>query len=225
MPKKIPKKSAKNRKIFEVDLDTLSQPAIQRIMRRAGIKRISKSTYDDIRTLTNTYLITILHKVIVFTTHNNRRTVQLVDLQAALQSCGIELAAGINPNSKKTRDLQSCNSRGVSGPSKKKPSVKSSSKVLDKPRRYRPGTRAMQNIRFQQKNSDCLAIPKKIFERLIRAIVYVLTKDAELRFSPEVFSLLQLTTETYLIEVCEDAYKCTIHANRDTLQSKDIWLA
>lgn len=219
-----------NRKVFELDLESLSQPALQRIMRRSGVKRISKDTYINLRNITSDYMTLILKKVLVFTQHNGRRTVQLSDLHLALRSYGIELAAGINPNSKKTRDLQSCNSRGVSGPSKKKKTEPKDTKsdtsdTSDKKsHRFRPGTRAMQNIRFQQKNSDCLAIPKKIFERLVRAIVYIITDDSELRFSPEVFSLLQLVVETRLIEICQDAYVCTLHAKRDTLQSKDIEL-
>lgn len=45
------------------------------------------------------------------------------------------------------------------------------------------------------------------------------------RITSESLSALQESAETYLIQLFEDSYACTVHRNRLTLAVKDIWLA
>jgi len=92
-------------------------------------------------------------------------------------------------------------------------------------RRYRPGTRALMEIRRYQRNTDLL-IPKMPFSRVIREIAQslrVTTKD--LRFQSSAIMCLQEAAEAFLVTLFEDSVLCAIHAKRVTLMPKDMDLA
>nr|QBK85672.1 MAG: histone-like protein [Marseillevirus LCMAC101] len=212
-------KVQKRRRILRDNIQGITKPALQRLCHRAGIKRISDDMYEILRDSIKTYMERILHKTVIFTEREQRRTVKVKDLEAALNMTGIYLAAGLNSNTSKSKTFQSCNSVGKSGPTKK--TVKKNEEGgVKKPHRFRPGTKAIRSIRYQQKFSECLAIPKVNFERLVREICQEY-KD-ELRFSEGVFELLQLVVEEYIVVLCKDAYSCAIHAERTTIKAKDI---
>ena len=216
----------KHRKILRDNIQGITKPALQRLCHRAGIKRISGDIYVPLRDNIKIYMEKILQKVVVFTERENRRTVKVKDLEAALNMMGIYLAAGLNNNTSKSKTFQSCNSVGKSGPTKKTVPKQSEeinkvgNPIVKKPHRFRPGTKAIRSIRYQQKFSECLAIPKVNFERLTREICQEYKED--LRFSEGVFELLQLVVEEYIIGLCKDAYSCAIHAERTTIKARDI---
>ena len=212
------RKVLKRRKILRDNIQGITKPAIQRILRRAGVKRISGIIYEEIRGILKSYLINIISGIVIFTEHERRKTVQKKDLELALDIRGIELAAGLNAHAKKTASLQSSNSRGKSG-------LKSAHKLeskSDKKHRFKPGTVALRNIRYQQKYSDCLAIPKFNFSRLVREIAQDFKSN--IRFSGGVIDLLQLVTENHLVNLCSFANLCAIHVGRETLFPKDLQL-
>jgi histone H3 len=91
-----------------------------------------------------------------------------------------------------------------------------------RPHRYRPGTRALQEIRRYQKTTDLL-IRKLPFQRLVRQIAADFKKD--LRFQSAAILALQEASEAYLISLFEDTNLCAIHAKRVTIMPKDLQLA
>ena len=92
-----------------------------------------------------------------------------------------------------------------------------------KPRRYRPGERALREIRFYQRNTDLL-IRRLPFARLVREVqTYFFRKPY--RWQAEAMSALQEAAEAHLVGLFEDANLCTIHAKRVTIMPKDIQLA
>lgn len=93
---------------------------------------------------------------------------------------------------------------------------------LKKPRRYRPGTVALREIRKYQKSCDLL-IQKIPFQRLVREI----SQDfkSELRFQSLAILALQEAAEAYLVGLFTDTNLCAIHAKRVTIQPKDLQLA
>lgn len=93
---------------------------------------------------------------------------------------------------------------------------------IKKPRRWRPGTRALQEIRKYQKSTDLL-IRKLPFQRLVREISQELRAD--LRWQTPAIMALQEATEAFLVSLFEDANLCAIHAGRVTLMDKDLMLA
>ena len=90
-------------------------------------------------------------------------------------------------------------------------------------RRYRPGEKALREIRFYQKNTELL-IRRLPFARLVREVqTYFFRK--EYRWQAEAMLALQEAAEAHLVGLFEDANLCTIHAKRVTVMPKDIQLA
>lgn len=93
---------------------------------------------------------------------------------------------------------------------------------LKKPRRYRPGTVALRQIRKYQKSTDLL-IRKLPFQRLVREIAE--DRRPGLRFQSTAILCLQEAGESYLTGLFEDTNLCAIHAKRVTIFPKDMQLA
>ena len=94
-----------------------------------------------------------------------------------------------------------------------------------KPRKYRPGTVELQEIRRYQWSTELL-IRRAPFNHLVRELVHDLRYGGHvLRISPAAITALQEVTEAYLILLLEDTNLCTIHAKHVTIMPKDIQLA
>nr|XP_046231136.1 histone H3-like centromeric protein A isoform X2 [Scatophagus argus] len=95
--------------------------------------------------------------------------------------------------------------------------------VSPKKRRFRPGTKALMEIRKYQKSTDLL-LRKGPFSRLVREVCQSFSREA-LRW--QVFALLALqeAAEAFLVMLFSDANLCAIHAKRVTLFPRDIQLA
>lgn len=94
----------------------------------------------------------------------------------------------------------------------------------DKPkRRYRPGEKALREIRFWQRNTD-LCIRRLPFARLVKEVQGMFSRK-EYRWQANAMIALQEAAEAHLVSLFEDAYLCSIHAKRVTLMVKDIQLA
>jgi len=89
--------------------------------------------------------------------------------------------------------------------------------------RYRPGTKALKEIRRFQKSTELL-IPKLPFSRLIREICTKMVAP-DYRFQTLAILALQEAAEAYLITLFEDCVLCAIHAKRVTVMTKDMALA
>ncbi|RXG68887.1 histone H3, partial [Armadillidium vulgare] len=87
-----------------------------------------------------------------------------------------------------------------------------------KPRRYRPGTRALQEIRRYQKTTDLL-IQKAPFSR-VENIYYLFNRVQVLALEA-----LQEAAEAFLVSIFEEANLCSLHAKRVTLFRSDMTLA
>ena len=91
-----------------------------------------------------------------------------------------------------------------------------------KPKRYRPGTRALREIRKYQKSTELL-IRKLPFQRLCREIAQDF--KADVRLQATACLALQEAAEAYLVGIFEDTNLCAIHAKRVTVSPKDMQLA
>lgn len=94
---------------------------------------------------------------------------------------------------------------------------------VQRPRRFRPGTVALREIRKYQKTTNLL-IRKLPFQRLVRQI----TQDQfqqQYRFQSAALQALHEAAEAYLVNLFEEAYLCSIHAGRVTIFPKDLSLA
>ena len=91
-----------------------------------------------------------------------------------------------------------------------------------KPRRYRPGTVALREIRKYQKSTELL-IRKLPFQRLVREIAQ--NFQTQLRFQSTAILALQEAAEAYLVGLFQDTNLCALHAKRATIQVQDMQLA
>uniref|UniRef100_T1IR83 Protein kinase domain-containing protein n=1 Tax=Strigamia maritima TaxID=126957 RepID=T1IR83_STRMM len=89
-------------------------------------------------------------------------------------------------------------------------------------RRYRPGVKALKEIRKYQ-NSTELLIRKLPFSRLVREICADLSRTT-FRWEVRALEALQEACEAFLVHLLEDANLCAIHAKRVTLFPRDIRL-
>ena len=86
-----------------------------------------------------------------------------------------------------------------------------------RPRRYRPGTVALREIRRYQRSSELL-IRRMPFQRLVREIAQ--THNPYLRFQSGAILALQESAEAYLVGLLEDSNLCAIHVTRVTIMPR-----
>merc|ERR1712025_1470470 len=92
-------------------------------------------------------------------------------------------------------------------------------------RRFRPGVKALKEIRKYQKSTDFL-IPRLPSSRLVREIIFgVVGYNSGLRIQSLALQALQEAAEAYLVILMEDALLIALHAKRVTIMAKDIHLA
>jgi histone H3/H4 len=91
-------------------------------------------------------------------------------------------------------------------------------------KRFRPGEKALREIRKYQRNTDLL-IPKLAFHRLCREIMQDKLERYDHRFRAEALHALHEAAEAYLVHFFEDVNLCAIHGKRTTIMPKDIALA
>ncbi|CRH01738.1 histone H3-like centromeric protein CSE4, putative [Plasmodium relictum] len=123
-----------------------------------------------------------------------------------------------NQTSAKSNNINSGNLNGISQNAINKARIR-------RPHRYRPGVLALKEIRAYQASTQLL-IPKIPFVRVVKEITRLFElPDEQFRYTPEALLALQTAAEAYLVSLFEDAYLCSLHANRVTLMPKDIHLA
>ena len=111
---------------------------------------------------------------------------------------------------------------GKCPPRKQHPMAPAPRQGVKKKRRYRPGNRALMEIRKYQRSTETL-IRKLPFQRLCREVAHII--DPKLRFQSEAVRALQEACEAYLVGLFEDTNLCAIHAKRVTIMPKDMQLA
>ncbi|KAM4719638.1 histone H3-like centromeric protein A [Anableps anableps] len=113
----------------------------------------------------------------------------------------------------------------VPSPRRSGPSSEPSAQPAASPkkRRFRPGTRALMEIRKYQKSTDLL-IRKTSFARLVREVCQSFSITT-LRWQVFALMALQEAAEAFLVLLLSDANLCAIHAKRVTVFPRDIQLA
>jgi histone H2A len=91
------------------------------------------------------------------------------------------------------------------------------------PRKLRPGTKALREVRKYQKMGGCLLFAKEPFGRLIREVAQ--DYDAELKFTAKSLELIQLYVEAYLVKVMANANELVVYGGKQTISPKEIDLA
>lgn len=100
--------------------------------------------------------------------------------------------------------------------------------VKRRPHKYRPGTKALREIRYEQSQTD-LKIPRACFKRLVYDILKEECKsrlyEHDVTLKSKAIDALQEASEAYLVKIFQDAQIFAIHGNRNEIACKDIVLA
>merc|ERR1739847_117730 len=78
----------RHRKVLKDNIAGITKPAIRRLARRGGVKRISGLIYEETRGVLKTFLENTLRDTITYTEHARRRTVTALDVVYALKRQG-----------------------------------------------------------------------------------------------------------------------------------------
>lgn len=91
--------------------------------------------------------------------------------------------------------------------------------------RYKPGMKALWEIRTYQRSTDLL-IRRLPFARLVKSLTQQQTPDGTpMRFQATALMALQEASENFLIRLFEDSNLCAIHGKRVTVMNRDLMLA
>ncbi|XP_056604171.1 uncharacterized protein LOC130420702 [Triplophysa dalaica] len=208
----------RHRKVLRDNIQGITKPAIRRLARRGGVKRISGLIYEETRGVLKVFLENVIRDAVTYTEHAKRKTVTAMDVVYALKRQGRTLPTASHlrtGDSAMARTKQTARkSTGGKAPRKQlatKAARKSAPATggVKKPHRYRPGTVALREIRRYQKSTELL-IRKLPFQRLVREIAQDFKTD--LRFQSSAVMALQESSEAYLVGLFEDTNLCAIHA-------------
>ncbi|XP_056605117.1 uncharacterized protein LOC130421318 isoform X1 [Triplophysa dalaica] len=200
----------RHRKVLRDNIQGITKPAIRRLARRGGVKRISGLIYEETRGVLKVFLENVIRDAVTYTEHAKRKTVTAMDVVYALKRQGRTLSTSIHIQSGRSamaRTKQTARkSTGGKAPRKQlatKAARKSAPATggVKKPHRYRPGTVALREIRRYQKSTELL-IRKLPFQRLVREIAQDFKTD--LRFQSSAVMALQESSEAYLVGLFED---------------------
>ena len=78
----------RHRKILRDNIQGITKPAIRRLARRGGVKRISGLIYEETRGVLKVFLENVIRDAVTYTEHAKRRTVTAMDVVYALKRQG-----------------------------------------------------------------------------------------------------------------------------------------
>ncbi|CAL8339390.1 unnamed protein product [Arctogadus glacialis] len=76
----------RHRKVHRDNIQGITKPAIRRLARRGGVKRISGLIYEETRGVLKVFLENVIRDAVTYTEHAKRKTVTAMDVVYALKS-------------------------------------------------------------------------------------------------------------------------------------------
>ena len=171
--------------------EIITTPVIMRIARRGGVLRISLPVYEEIREIISELTKDITRRALIYTNHANRKTLSFSDALSALD-------VKVSPVNNKLCSLYKSKTH--------------------KKFKIKPNVRALREIRFYQKNSDCLLIPKIVFRRMIKQEI----NNANFRINQQALILFQSYVENKITKLFQTANLLAVGSDRLSVQLKDV---
>merc|ERR1719335_278909 len=78
----------RHRKVLRDNVQGITKPAIRRLARRGGVKRISGLIYEETRGVLKAFLENVVRDAVTYTEHARRKTVSAMDVVYALKRQG-----------------------------------------------------------------------------------------------------------------------------------------
>ena len=75
----------RHRKVLRDNIQGITKPAIRRLARRGGVKRISGLIYEETRGVLKVFLENVIRDAVTYTEHARRKTVTALDVVYALK--------------------------------------------------------------------------------------------------------------------------------------------
>merc|ERR1711992_519110 len=75
----------RHRKVLRDNIQGITKPAIRRLARRGGVKRISGLIYEETRGVLKVFLENVIRDAVTYTEHAKRKTVTAMDVVYALK--------------------------------------------------------------------------------------------------------------------------------------------
>jgi histone H3 len=179
----------------------IPNPPIKRLGAKAGITRFSNNMCEDVRMALRVWMESVANNAKIHCEHGGRITINSQDVRRALPPGEVMFSA--------KPPVKRC---GIKH--------KQQSESDKKPHRFRNGTVARQAVRYYQKQSTCLQIPRQRFKNYF--------KD----FLPEDFTvggdaclIAHHAAEAHLVDLLHRANLQAQHAGRKTVRATDVEMA
>ncbi len=78
----------RHRRILRDNIQGITKPAIRRLARRGGVKRISGLIYEETRGVLKVFLDKVMQDAVTYTDHAKRKTISSLDVVYALKRQG-----------------------------------------------------------------------------------------------------------------------------------------
>ncbi|KAL4570980.1 hypothetical protein LXL04_017729 [Taraxacum kok-saghyz] len=189
----------RHRKVLRDNIQGITKPAIRRLARRGGVKRISGLIYEETRGVLKIFLENVIRDAVTYTEHARRKTVTAMDVVYALKRQGRTLygfgASEIfGKDVKDSHLINIMSGRGKGGKGLGKGGAKRHRKVL------------RDNIQ---------GITKPAIRRLAR-------RGGVKRISGLIYEETRGVLKIFLENVIRDAVTYTEHARRKTVTAMDV---
>ncbi|XP_066029964.1 uncharacterized protein [Pocillopora verrucosa] len=182
----------RHRKILRDNIQGITKPAIRRLARRGGVKRISGLIYEETRGVLKVFLENVIRDAVTYTEHAKRKTVTAMDVVYALKRQG--QLCDLHLQSVETGKKQIMSGRGKGGKGLGKGGAKRHRKIL------------RDNIQ---------GITKPAIRRLAR-------RGGVKRISGLIYEETRGVLKVFLENVIRDAVTYTEHAKRKTVTAMDV---
>jgi len=206
----------------------ITKPGVVRLMRRAGVQRVGKGTYEASLSIIHGALEMLLKATTAMTEHKRLSTVRAREVEDAIAILNeVSQVEIFKPNLQgPCLSDMSVTKRNRSPKSKASASNEEEGLVEDAPKRNKrkakPGAKALRDIRYYQNTSDLLLQPTG-FSKAIRQTGNVdVPVGLERRYGSAALRLLQSIVENYLVGILQEANRAAAHAKRKTILDRDI---
>ena len=177
----------------------ITKASLQRLGYVAGVRQMNAGTYEELRSILYHTLKNVVNIAVTYSVYYKKRTVTEPMVSTALSGT-VSLPGSW---SAKLSD-KGCPRR----------------KTTEGKRKAKKGAKAMREIQSCQKQSECLYLPRTVFDSLVREISD--NYGSKRRYTKNAMLLLQYAVERYLIEILQGSQIQALHANRLGVSPKDI---
>lgn len=81
----------RHRKVLRDNIQGITKPAIRRLARRGGVKRIGGLIYEETRGALKVFLENVIRNSVIYTEHARRKTVSPLDVTNGIKNQGTTL--------------------------------------------------------------------------------------------------------------------------------------